>query len=86
MAEGVWCRVDLIGPGGGGVTRHTVAGPGPPGLEDVEEVCRLALQAARLGGRIVLSEVAPQLRELFDLAGIHFDERRRAPDAGGARP
>jgi hypothetical protein len=47
--------------------------PGPePGLdlEAVEELCRLALSAGRLGCRVQLVDVAPALRDLLVLAGV----------------
>jgi anti-anti-sigma regulatory factor len=36
----------------------------------VDWLARLALMARRQGGRIVLRDVPPELRELIDLAGL----------------
>lgn len=43
-----------------------------PGLdmEAVDELCRLALRAGRLGCRVVLVDVAPALRDLLEIAGV----------------
>ena len=65
-----WCRVTLIGPGGDALAGWSLEGPGQPDLEAVDRVARLALGAGRLGGRVVLSDVDPDLRSLLDLAAL----------------
>ena len=44
--------------------------PTPCRLEAVDELCRLALIAGRLGCRVLLVDVDPGLRELLLLAGV----------------
>jgi anti-anti-sigma regulatory factor len=39
-------------------------------VEPVDELCRLALTARRLGCRVVLVDVDPELRELLEIAGV----------------
>ena len=39
-------------------------------MEAVDELCRLALSAGRLGCRVVLVDVDPELRDLLELAGV----------------
>lgn len=39
-------------------------------LQTVDELCRLAIAARRLGCRLHLADADPQLRELIDLAGV----------------
>lgn len=60
----------------------SVAGPEPlpPGLEVVDELCRLALAAGRLGCRVVLVDVDPALHDLLVLAGIDELLLGDAPD------
>lgn len=48
----------------------TGAEPVPPDVEAVEELCRLALAASRLGCRVLLVDVDPTLRDLLMLAGV----------------
>ena len=36
----------------------------------VDELCRLALHASRLGCRVLLVDVRPALRDLLELAGV----------------
>ena len=46
----------------GGMTR--------PDLSTVDHLCRMAFHARRLGVRLRLRGVSPQLHELLDLAGV----------------
>jgi len=39
-------------------------------LDDVDDLCRLAVAARRLGCRIHLADADPELRSLIELAGI----------------
>jgi len=65
-----WCRVTVVGKDGTKLTGCVLLGPGPPDIGAVDEVARLALHAARLGGGISLADVAPAMRELLELAGL----------------
>lgn len=58
------------------------AAPDPllPDLGAVERLCRLALVARRLGGRIRIVDPDPRLRELIALAGIHEQLLGPSPD------
>jgi hypothetical protein len=80
-ARELWCRVTVLGPGGSEQVRCTLEGPRPPDLGVVDGVARLALLAARHGGAVVLSEVASDLRELLDLAGLGV-EVQGEPEGG----
>lgn len=42
----------------------------PPDVEAVDELCRLALAAGRLGCRVRLVDVDPALHDLLVLAGV----------------
>jgi hypothetical protein len=66
----LWCRVQIVGADHTMLAYHQLGGPGLPDLGAVDDVAHLALQARRLGGRIVLSDVSPALRSLLDLAGL----------------
>ncbi len=50
----------------------SVAGPEPVprDVEAVDELCRLALAASRLGCRVLLVDVEPALHDLLVLAGV----------------
>lgn len=41
-----------------------------PDLADVDVLCRLVLAARRVGCRVLLADVEPDLAELLDLAGV----------------
>jgi hypothetical protein len=60
----------MVGADGTESILGVLEGPGGPDLGAVNEVARLALQAARLGGGLVLREVSPAMRELLELAGL----------------
>ncbi|MGH9152158.1 MAG: hypothetical protein ACRD03_07145 [Acidimicrobiales bacterium] len=49
-----------------------MAGPEPhlPDLEAVDELCRLAVAAGRLGCRVLLVDVDPALHDLLLIAGV----------------
>jgi hypothetical protein len=79
-----WCGVRLTGPDGDSLGYCQLGGPGDPDLRAVDEVARLTLVTARLGGRIVLVDVVPALRELLDLAGLDVEMERQAE--GGEEP
>ena len=54
--------------------------PLPPHLEAVDELCRLALAARRLGCRVLLVDVDPALHDLLVLSGAEWLLRGAAPD------
>ena len=59
-----------------------MAGPEPlrPDLGAVDELCRLAVAASRLGCRVVLVDVDPALHDLLVLAGVDEVLLGVAPD------
>jgi hypothetical protein len=71
-----WCRVRLFGREGDLLGSCQLGGPSAPDLGAVDEVARLALLAARIGGRIELVDVTPALRELLELAGLGVEVGR----------
>lgn len=64
-----------------------VAGPEPlrPDLEAVDELCRLAVAASRLGCRVLLVDVDPALHGLLVLAGVDEMLLGIAPDRSDLR-
>jgi hypothetical protein len=72
----LFCRVTEMAPDGSAVGTHLIGGDGPPDLGTVEQVARLALEARRQGGRVVLAEVVPELDELLGLAGLIVEVER----------
>lgn len=69
----LWCRVSVVGPGGGIVASWVLERPGHPDLGTVDDLARLALLAGRLGGGVVLGDLCPRLRQLLELAGLLAD-------------
>jgi len=74
----LWCRITVVGPNGTELTSSVLTGQGLPDLGAVDQVARLALLAGRLGGVIVLAELAPALRVLLELAGLGVEVQREA--------
>lgn len=68
-----WCRVTLAAPDGTVVASCVLEGAVRPDLRVVDDIAQQALLAARLGIGIRLSEVAPALRELLELAGLDLE-------------
>jgi len=68
-----WCRVTLFGPDGARLAGWDMGAGRPPDLAAVDEVARIALLAARLGGRVVLTQVSDRMRELLGLAGLPIE-------------
>jgi hypothetical protein len=73
-----WCRVTVVGRDGAVLARGVLGGPGAPDLSGVDRVARLSLLAGRLGGGIVLAEVAPELRALLELCGLRVEVEGQA--------
>jgi hypothetical protein len=74
----LWCRVMVVGHDGTKLACYALEGPGPPDLGAVDDVARLALQAGRLGGGIVLAEVSAALRALLELTGLTVEVEGQA--------
>lgn len=64
-----WCRITVVAADGS-ERSWEVVGQDPPDMAVVDEIARHALGAIRLGGRIVLREVDPEVGRLLDLAGL----------------
>jgi hypothetical protein len=79
-----WCRAAVVEADGGVLVRFAVTGTGRPDLSVVDDVARLALASTRLGCRLLLSDVAPGLRELLELAGLWVQVQGEAE--GGEQP
>jgi hypothetical protein len=79
-----WCRVLVVGADHTALASHQLGGPGDPDLGAVDDVARLALVARRLGGGIILTDVAPALRSLLELAGLRVEMEGEAE--GGEEP
>ena len=79
-----WCGAAVVAPDGVVLARFPLAGEGDPDLSVVDGLARRALGAARLGGTLVLSDVAPRLRELLWLSGLAIEVEREAE--GGEEP
>jgi hypothetical protein len=66
----MWCRVTVCEPDGSPLGHWTLRGNAAPDLETVDRIARLHLAAKAQGGTSLLSDVAPALRELLELAGL----------------
>jgi hypothetical protein len=81
MAEHqMWGRVSVVGPDRSVIGTRILEGRGLPSLAAVDDVARLQLCAARLGGGIFLDSVTQALRELLDLAGLSVEMRGEAEE------
>ena len=78
-----WCRLRVVTPDGRVVARRTLRGFGPPDLDAVDVVARLALVARRRGARLMVEEARPELRELVELAGLSLSVEWRCVEVGG---
>ena len=65
-----WCRITAYDAGGRVTASWLLEGDGTPDLAAVDAVAHQALAATRAGGRLVLADVTPALRELLELAGL----------------
>jgi hypothetical protein len=79
-----WGRVVFVGPDGTAVGSWLVGGPGGPGLDAVDALARMQVHARRLGGRVRLVEVSPDLAELLELVGLGGEVGGEAE--GGEQP
>ncbi len=68
----LWCRVSVVDPDGIALMRCDLEGCDVPDLGTVDLVASLALLAGRVGGSIILADVAPDLGALLELAGLDW--------------
>ena len=68
-----WCRATVVRRDGTVFAECVFEGSGAPDLGTVNQVARLALVATRLGGRIAIGDVSPEMRELLDLVGLRVE-------------
>jgi hypothetical protein len=80
MMSGVqlWCWVTIVGSEGTELASFALRGSGAPDLLVVDNLAHLALQAGRLGGQVVLTEVSPALRGLVWLVGLPVEVQGEA--------
>jgi hypothetical protein len=76
----VWGRARVLSADGSVLVQRVLRGRGNPDLRAVDEVAQLALLARRSGGLLVVDQLASQLSELLDLAGLSV-EMKREPEA-----
>ncbi len=77
MEPTIWCRVRVLGPGGAAVHAFAVAGHSRPDIAAVAAVASAALHARRIVGRVVLSDVSPEMAELRDLVRLPVEVERQ---------
>jgi hypothetical protein len=73
MADELWCQIRIMGPDHSVLAHRRLQGPGAPDLGILDEIARLALVTGRIGGRIVLTDVAPAVAALLRLAGLRVE-------------
>jgi lactoylglutathione lyase len=67
---GTWCQVILVGPRDQVLASWSISGAGAPDLSLIEDLALLRLRANRIGGRLFVSDVCADLRELLELVGL----------------
>jgi hypothetical protein len=72
-AAEVWCEVTMVRARDTQPLNFQLEGAGPPDLETVDRLARLALSVKRRGGGMVLSGISPALREVLELAGLRVE-------------
>ena len=60
----------MVGADGSVLSGRAFGGPGAPDIDAVDQVARLVLRWRRLGARVTLRDVSPEMRELLELAGL----------------
>ena len=78
-----WCRITAFDAGGQLTASWVLRGEGAPDLGAVDSIAKQALAATRAGGRLVLAEVTPGLRELLLLAGLPVEVEGLSVEVGG---
>jgi hypothetical protein len=81
MATERWCRVTMVGSDGDPIADGVLEGTCGPDLGAVDDLARLALVAKRLGARLKLAEVTPELADLLELTGLRVEVERQ-PEGG----
>jgi hypothetical protein len=71
-----WCRVAIVDDEGSVIVVCALEGHASPDLTAVDVIAHLGLVATRIGGRILVTEVAPAMRELIGLAGLNLEAER----------
>jgi hypothetical protein len=69
----LWCRITFFDGSGAAGRSERVTGAGSPDLATVDRIAGRALEAKRAGGRLVLSEVGPEMRDLLRLVALPFE-------------
>jgi hypothetical protein len=73
-----FCVLRILGADGTELLSMPLWGGDTPDLGTVDRIGRMALVARRDGGRLELDEVAPELAELLELAGLGVEVQRQA--------
>jgi hypothetical protein len=73
-----WCRITALGPDATPRWTWVLEEDGQPDLAAVDKVARLALEAVREGGRVVVDEVVPAMLELLELVALPLEVRGQA--------
>jgi hypothetical protein len=66
----VWCRMTAMSPDGRVQGVWIIRGVDRPDLATIDQIARCALMASRDGGRLLLDEVAVEVRELLELVAL----------------
>ena len=80
-AGDLWCRLTLFAPDGSAVGSWTLRGEGAPDIGTVDRLARVFLAARSVGCTAVLTDAAPALADVFELAGLgalHGQMRRES--------
>jgi len=72
---GHWCSATVTGHDGATVARYVFEGPGLPDLAALDQVARVFLFSARLGGTVALVDVSPAMEDLLALVGLSVEMR-----------
>ncbi len=73
----MWCRATILGPDGTALGISEIGGDGDPGLDAVDAVARLVLDARRRHHTVVFGDVVAPLRDLLELAGLRVEVQRQ---------
>ncbi len=73
-----WCRVTILDQTSSVLTTADVEGHGLPDLAAIELIAHLMLMASRHGGRVVVTDCLPALRELLDFAALPVEVHGKA--------
>jgi hypothetical protein len=66
----IWCRMTAISPDSRVEGVWVIRGVDRPDLATIDQIARCALIASRDGGRLLLDEVAVEVRELLKLVSL----------------